>query len=116
MAAPTLFEQVWAVARLVPAGRVVAYGDIAALLGRSPRMVGRAMALCDDPAVPWWRITSAAGRLPDDLLARALPHWRDERTPVRADRAGVRMADARADLAMLGDAAERVLGPLPGLS
>lgn len=109
----------YAVAKLVPSGRVVAYGDIAALFEVNPRLVGRAMSLCDspdgDPDVPWWRIVNAAGRLPDDLLDEAVAHWRAEGTPTRADGLGVRMRLARADLAQLADAAERELGALPGL-
>lgn len=108
-------EQVYRVARLVPTGRVVSYGDIAALFEANPRQVGRHLSGCPDPAVPWWRVTNASGRLPPHLADEAAPHWRAEGTPCRADGSGVLMGRARADLAALADAAEAALGPLPGL-
>ncbi len=109
-------EEVYTVARLVPAGRVVAYGDIAALFEANPRQVGRFLSGCGDPTVPWWRVTNAAGRLPAQLLPEAASRWRAEGTPSRADGSGVLMARARADLPELADAAEALLGPLPGVT
>lgn len=109
-------ESVWVIARLVPPGRVVSYGDIAALLGVNPRHVGRAMSQCGDPDVPWWRVVNAGGRLPQPLLDQALDQWRGEATPTRLDGSGVVMSRARADLAALADAAESQLGRLPGLA
>ncbi len=48
--------------RSVPAGRVVTYGQVAALLGwpRAARAVGRAMKGCPD-GVPWYRVVNASG-------------------------------------------------------
>ena len=109
-------DDVYTVARLVPAGLVVSYGDIAALFDASPRQVGRYLSGCTDPGVPWWRVTNAAGRLPSQLAGEAASRWREEGTPSRADGSGVLMVRARADLPALADAAEAVLGPLPGVS
>jgi len=48
--------------RRVPRGRVVTYGQVAALLGRpgAARAVGRAMRICP-PGVPWHRVLNASG-------------------------------------------------------
>lgn len=108
-------EDVYAVARLVPPGRVVSYGDIAALFDASPRQVGRFLSGCGDTGVPWWRVTDASGHLPRHLILEAIAHWRAEGTPCRLDGSGVLIGRARADLPDLADAAERKLGTLPGL-
>lgn len=108
-------DDVFTVAGLIPPGRVVSYGDIAALFDANPRQVGRHLGRCEVAGVPWWRVTSASGRLPGHLLDEAAAHWRAEGTPCRADGTGVHLARARADLPALADAAERALGPLPGL-
>lgn len=58
----TFEGNVWRVVRRVPPGRVVTYGQVAALLGRprAARAVGRAMRHC--PAdVPWHRVVNASG-------------------------------------------------------
>lgn len=66
----TLFNDIWALVSQVPCGRVVTYGQIAALL-RVPggaRTVGWAMhALPEGSDVPWHRVVGAGGavRLPD---------------------------------------------------
>lgn len=61
------FEDVWAVVRLVPPGRVTSYGSIARYLGavRSSRMVGWAMNACHgiDPPVPAHRVVNRVGLL-----------------------------------------------------
>jgi methylated-DNA-protein-cysteine methyltransferase-like protein len=50
------------VVRRVPPGRVVTYGQVAALVGapRAARAVGRAMRECP-PGVPWHRVVNARG-------------------------------------------------------
>lgn len=76
-------ESVLGVVERVPAGRVVTYGDIAWALGsNAPRAVGRVMALYGH-AVPWWRVVPASGLPPQGHARLALPHYREEGTPLR---------------------------------
>lgn len=105
---PEYAERVLAVAELIPAGRVMTYGDVGEWLegeerpeGPSarggggpgappdsgpkrvgPRQVGRVMALYGG-AVPWWRVVRADGRLLPGSELRALAHYREEGTPLR---------------------------------
>jgi alkylated DNA nucleotide flippase Atl1 len=66
----------------IPAGRVMTYGDVAAVLGsRAARGVGRVMAH-HGHNVPWWRVVRATGRTADGLEQRALSHFRSEGTPL----------------------------------
>jgi methylated-DNA-protein-cysteine methyltransferase-like protein len=53
---------VWRLVRRVPPGRVVTYGQVAAMLGRprAARAVGRAMHGCPGD-VPWHRVVNASG-------------------------------------------------------
>lgn len=113
-----LRDRVFAIVALVPAGSVVSYGDIAGMLGMSPRMVGRYLALGDPakPELPWWRVVDAAGDLPPHVRQHALLRWEDEGLPLKPTGRGVPITRYRADLATLADAAEEVLGPLPGVS
>ncbi|MBI3637546.1 MAG: MGMT family protein [Candidatus Rokubacteria bacterium] len=50
--------------RRIPRGRVVTYGQIAAMLGRprGARAVGYAMSVCPSD-MPWHRVVNAAGRI-----------------------------------------------------
>src|SRR5205809_7588525 len=64
---PPFYRLVYRVVRRVPRGKVVTYGQVAAILGqpRGGRAVGMALAalrgaLVDD--VPWQRVITAAGR------------------------------------------------------
>ena len=100
------------VVRVVPSGCVVSYGDIAELLGTSPRVVGHAMATQDEPDLPWWRVVRADGGMADHLVDRAVPHWLEEGIGFVDGRVQIRRH--RADLAALADAAESLLGPLQG--
>ena len=57
-----LQKRIHALVRKVPVGRVVTYGQIAALVGtpRAARAVGQAMRVC--PAgVPWHRVVNSRG-------------------------------------------------------
>jgi len=65
------FDEVYGLVRRIPRGRVMTYGQIAALLEHdlSPRAVGWAMHGCPGN-VPWQRVVNATGgcsteRLPD---------------------------------------------------
>lgn len=68
------YAQVWQVVRQIPAGRVAAYGQIAALVlppqgvsaeeyrAWGARWVGGAMAACPQD-VPWQRVLNAQGKI-----------------------------------------------------
>ncbi|MEB3963422.1 MGMT family protein [Streptomyces kunmingensis] len=80
---PEYAERVLEVAELIPAGRVMTYGDVAEWLEQGgPRQVGRVMALYGG-AVPWWRVVRADGALLPGHEQRALGHYREESTPLR---------------------------------
>ncbi|GAB3128013.1 hypothetical protein GCM10027160_53230 [Streptomyces calidiresistens] len=91
-------DRILAIAETIPPGRVLTYGDIAALVGSGgPRTVGRTMALYGG-TVPWWRVIRADGRAPAGHEARALAHYRAEGTPLRAvDPPRIDLARARWD-------------------
>jgi methylated-DNA-protein-cysteine methyltransferase-like protein len=64
--APKFARAVYALVRQVPHGRVVTYGQVAAILGhpRAARAVGTALANLPEPLVrlvPWQRVINAAG-------------------------------------------------------
>ena len=85
-------EAVLAAVDLIPAGRVVSYGDIAEYLGTGgPRQVGRVLAV-HGGAVSWWRVIRADGRPAAGLEDRALPRLRAEGVPIRDDRVDMRAA------------------------
>ncbi|MGO2362615.1 MAG: MGMT family protein, partial [Brachybacterium tyrofermentans] len=73
-------ERVLRVVEAIPAGRVAAYGEVGAIVGVGPRLVGRIMRTWGSD-VPWWRVTNASGDHP--LLARALPYWETEGITVK---------------------------------
>jgi methylated-DNA-protein-cysteine methyltransferase-like protein len=69
-------DQVYALVRQVPPGRVVSYGAVAALLGkpRAARAVGQALrALPDGNDVPWWRVVNQAGTVSSRPVINAKP-------------------------------------------
>jgi hypothetical protein len=75
-------EAVLALVELVPPGAVVAYGDVAELLGSGgARQVGSVMSH-HGSAVPWWRVLRASGEAPPGLEAEALPFYIREGTPL----------------------------------
>ena len=54
-------ERVLRAVEQVPPGRVVSYGDVAALVGIGPRQVGSIMKAYGGN-VTWWRVTDAVGQ------------------------------------------------------
>lgn len=57
--------RILAVVRAIPDGAVMSYGGVAAkarLPGRA-RLVARALAMADDPSLPWHRVVAAGGRI-----------------------------------------------------
>ena len=59
----TVFGAFYDVVRRIPAGSVSTYGQVARLAGmpRSARLVGYAMASCQDPTVPCHRVVDRFG-------------------------------------------------------
>lgn len=67
----------------IPPGRVMTYGDVAAVLGsRAARVVGQVMSHYGSD-VAWWRVVRAGGLPPAEQEQRALSHYRAEGTPLR---------------------------------
>ncbi len=69
---PNFYEQVYAVVRRIPRGKVTSYGRIAQMLGRprAARAVGYALNALKDKqddavyaAVPWQRVINSQGRI-----------------------------------------------------
>ena len=89
---PDFAERVLEIVDLIPAGTVLAYGDIAELLGEGgPRQVGSVMSRYGS-SVTWWRVIRASGEAPTDLQEEAVARWRAEGTPmVRGALAGRRV-------------------------
>jgi len=59
-----LIPVVKAILSLIPVGKVTTYGSIANLLGIHPRLVGRLMALNDEPIIyPCHRVVASDGSL-----------------------------------------------------
>lgn len=85
MPSPEFVDEVLAVVRRIPPGRVMTYGDIAWALGsNAPRAVGRVLAYYGH-VVPWWRVVPASGHPPQGHARLALPHYVEEGTPLRGE-------------------------------
>lgn len=57
-------ERVYQIIRAIPPGRVMTYGQIAAILGEgyTPRTVGYVMFNSADDGVPWQRVINSQGK------------------------------------------------------
>lgn len=108
-----LVERVLRAVELVPRGRVVSYGDLAALVGTGPRQVGSIMRVYGSN-VTWWRVTNASGDLPSHLRQAAFVEWAVEGIEVKPNRLGCRIRDHRADLEALAAAWEAAVTDLGG--
>jgi methylated-DNA-protein-cysteine methyltransferase related protein len=62
MEAPSFYERIFAVVRLIPKGEVMSYSQVARAVGmpRGARLVGWALrTLKPGTDVPWWRVINA---------------------------------------------------------
>lgn len=95
-ALPDFAEAVLDLVDQIPARMVLAYGDVAELLGQGgPRQVGLVMSRYGS-SVTWWRVTRASGEAPQALQEEALTHWRTEGTPLVRGALGRRVDMERA--------------------
>jgi alkylated DNA nucleotide flippase Atl1 len=85
-------DQVMSMVQAIPPGRVMTYGDIAAVLTAraeragltevyGPRMVGFVLSRFGG-TLPWWRVIRSTGHPPRFHQERALPFYRAEGTPL----------------------------------
>jgi alkylated DNA nucleotide flippase Atl1 len=82
----------------IPPGKVLTYGDIAALVGSGgPRQVGQVMSRWGGGGVPWWRVLRADGSPVAGHESRALRHYAEEGTPLRPGGQKVDLRRARWD-------------------
>src|SRR5262249_30118601 len=96
--APKFARAVYALVRQVPRGRVVTYGQVAAILGhpRAARAVGTALSNLPEPLiriVPWQRVINAAG----GISFRGDVHRPDQQREL-LEMEGVPMRGGRVDL------------------
>ena len=101
MTSGTFFRRVYAFVRRVPKGRVVTYGQVAALLGvpRGARAVGWALRGLDPTEagrVPWHRVVGQGGR----ISLREGPGGLVQRSRLRAE--GVRFVKGKVDMSRHG--------------
>ena len=93
---PDFAEAVLDLVDQIPAGKVLAYGDIAELLGAGgPRQVGSVLSRYGS-SVTWWRVTRASGEAAEGLQDEALAHWRAEGTAMVRGAVAGRRVDMRA--------------------
>jgi alkylated DNA nucleotide flippase Atl1 len=103
---PEFIDQVVDMVRAIPPGRVMTYGDIAAVLtaraefaglpeAYGPRMVGFVMSRFGGD-LPWWRVIRSTGHPPKFHQERALPFYRAENTPLIGPEEGYRIDLKRA--------------------
>jgi methylated-DNA-protein-cysteine methyltransferase related protein len=86
------------VIRRIPSGRVLTYGDVAALASGevTARDVGQVLLHHGEAAdVPWWRVLRADGTPPPHLLDRQLALLRAEGTPIAPSGVAVDLHAAR---------------------
>ena len=77
----SLYREIYAVVARIPCGRVATYGQVARLAGipGKARLVGYALSMLTDKAIPWHRVINAKGEVsprsggnPADELQRLL--------------------------------------------
>jgi len=90
---PEYAEAVLDIVDQIPVAKVLAYGDVAELLGQGgPRQVGSVMSRYGS-SVTWWRVIRESGEAPEGLQDEVLAHWRTEGTALVQGALGGRRVD-----------------------
>lgn len=109
-ASSTAIERILAVIQNIPRGRITTYGRVAERAGlpRRARLVATALRKAEDPALPWFRVLGAGGRIafPTDS-----PGFRRQCEHLRAE--GVRVENGRVNLNEFGWGADDASHDLP---
>ncbi|WP_235598476.1 MGMT family protein [Kosmotoga arenicorallina] len=58
-----LHEKIYETVKQIPFGKVASYGQIANIVGCTPRMVGFALASLKNNKVPWHRVINSKGTI-----------------------------------------------------
>jgi len=88
----SLAQRILACVELIPAGKVMAYSDVAEYVGtRAARNVGRVLAY-DGGTVPWHRVLRADGSCAEHLRATQLALLAAEGVPMRGARVDMQAA------------------------
>lgn len=88
----SLIDDVRDAVRVIPAGSVASYGDLAEQIGVGARQVGHAMSMITDESVPWWRVVHADGTPASCHNGRAAALLRSEGTPMNRSRVAMDLA------------------------
>ncbi|XVX21312.1 MGMT family protein [Actinomycetota bacterium] len=105
-------EHVLRAVEQVPAGRVVSYGQVGAIVGVGPRQVGAIMSAYGSN-VAWWRVTNASGELPAHLLDEARELWAAEGILLAPHGRGCEIRRLRADTEALRAAYLEAVADIP---
>ncbi|MBU2955204.1 MGMT family protein [Marinobacter sp. F3R08] len=96
MSEPTKDQKIWQVVMAVPEGRVVSYGQVAAMagLGRQARYIGKALGkLPAGHAVPWYRVIRSNGQI---AFPEGSDHYREQVSRLSAE--GVEVVNGRVSM------------------
>ena len=92
----SFYSQVYSIVEQIPYGKVVSYGQIARMLGRSrgARIVGWAMRNCPE-GLPWQRVVMADGSISGGMFS-------DLRKALLEEEGVIFLADGRVDMLKCG--------------
>lgn len=76
------FSLIREIVRQIPSGQVATYGQIAKIIGTSPRVVGWALRGNPDVSIPCHRVVKSNGVLADNF---SLGNWPEQRRRLQAE-------------------------------
>lgn len=85
-----IFKKVYQLVKLIPAGKVTTYGQIAQKLKISPRTVGWALHANKNPKIPCHRVVNKNGRI---AKSYSMGGWKKQREKLISE--GVKFKDKK---------------------